>query len=80
MLVPVFTAVKLTPPPAVTFSSVLAVVVSVAKVSAIEAPTAAVLPAADAIVEVLVAPVFVAETIRLPPILSGVEPAVPISA
>ena len=36
VLVPEFTAVKLTPPPAVTFCCVEAVVLSVAKVSAIE--------------------------------------------
>ena len=76
---PEFTAVKLTPPPAVTFCCVEAVVLSVAKVGAMER-TAAVLPAAEAIVEVLVAPVLVAETISVPVILSGADPTVPIWA
>ena len=80
VLVPEFTAVKPTPPPAVTFCCVLADVLSVAKVSAIDAPTAAVLPAAEAIVDVLVEPAFVAETVSDPPMLSGAAPTVPIRA
>ena len=80
VLVPEFTAVKLTPPPAVTFRCVEAVVLSVAKVRAIQARTAAVLPAAEAIVEVLVGPVLAAETVSEPAMLSGADPTVPIRA
>ena len=64
-------------PPAVISSFVVDVDESVANVNAIEAPTAAFEPAADAVVDVVVEPVFDDDNVNEPPIDNAVGPDVP---